>query len=308
MHYIIDIKEMIKSLKKQGLTIDDPKRLEKYLHNCNFHTLINGYSEIFLNPLKPQRYLKESSSNQIIALYNFDNNFSNHLLRYLLKIEKKLNTLVAYALINVYQIEDKCLLKLNPDYLKKKVFKNLNTNGSGWTFEYLIGQLVKFLEVNGDTNKYEAKNVKSNQEKWREVPLDLMCLTWSFTTTFLVFSSIDELLADYIADKFNVTVRNTSGFIDFIHNCLYLRNMISHGFKIYDLKPKYQSSMINKLYYDLFNVNIKTLGLYELLKLIEFFAEVPNFIEKTLHHFNQVDIHPQFKKKVNLFGTYHEEN
>ncbi len=300
MRSLVNIKAMIKSLKQKGLVIDDEQRLRKYISFYNYHTLIDGYSDIFLDSQKQNRYLKDASSNQIIDFYKFDINFSNHLLRFLLRIEKKLNTLLAYTIIDTYQIIDKCLLKLNPDYLKKKVFKNLDTTSADYTHETFFGQLTKYLKLNEETKKYEVKNAKGDMEKWKEVPLDLMCLTWSFSVTFTAFCSLDELLADQITSQFGLGSKNTSGFIDFINNCIYLRNIISHGFSLYNAKIKYQSVALNKLYQDIFNIKVKTITLYEMLKLIEFFTNEKDFISKTLYHFNKTSINDQFKQRINF--------
>ncbi|ASJ89217.1 MAG: abortive infection system AbiD/AbiF-like protein [Candidatus Malacoplasma girerdii] len=306
MRYIIDRKKIIKCLVKTGLTIDDEKRLIQAINHYNFNTLINGYSHIFLKKDKVNRYEKEASSNQIIDFYEFDLNFANHLLRYILKLEKQLNTAVAYCLIDVYQLHDHCLMKLNPQYIKEKILVNLDTVNPPISFDNFMNALVKHCAINDLTKAYKVKGTSDIYRMWSELPLDLMCVTWSFATTFNLFISLNSSLIDYIGEQFNVISRNTNGFIDFIHNLLIIRNKISHNYVIYNTQIEYQSNALNNLYNELFKVQVKHIGFYELLQMIEYFVNDYSIIKKTKMYFDKLKIKDQFKRRIMLFGVNNE--
>lgn len=129
-----------------------------------------------------------------------------------------------------------------------------------------------------------------------------MCLTWSFSTTLNVFLSLNEEVIRYIVDDFGVPNSNVSGFIDFMKNILYLRNLISHNYIIYNAKMKFQSGPLNKMYTDMFHEKVPHVGLREIALMIGKFVNLPNIIDRTYVEFDKLNIEPKFKERVMLFG------
>lgn len=128
-----------------------------------------------------------------------------------------------------------------------------------------------------------------------------MCLTWSFSTTLNVFLSLNEEVIRYIVDDFGVPNGNVSGFIDFMKNILYLRNLISHNYVIYNAKMKFQSASLNKLYMDMFHEHIDRVDLREIALMVGKFVQLPNFVNRTFLEFNKLNIKAKFKQRVKLF-------
>ena len=301
MKDIINFNAIVKYLERQNLRIDNKTKLKKYIEDNNFNTVIGGYSQIFFKENSKKIYDSEATSSQIIDFYQFDVDFANHVIRLLLRIEKKLNTSVAYTVINAFHIEDRCLFKLNPNFIKQNIFSNLKMVNPPIDFDRIIHLLVKYCETNDNTKVYKIKNTKDVFLTWSELPLDIMCLTWSFATTFSVFLALNDELTEAICEKFNLDRIYTSGFIDFIKNILYLRNLISHNYVLYNARIKYQSEAIKILYFHLFKVNVKHIGLIELLKMIEFFSNDDKLIKNTTLFFNKLKLKEKFKKRVKIF-------
>ena len=109
MKKIINTKDIIKDLQKHKLEIDDKKAFTKYIKNFNVNTVVANYSDIFYEDHAKKRYSKGVKSSYLIDLYKFDHDLGNHILRYILVVEKMLNTNVAYEIINNFQLKDKCL-------------------------------------------------------------------------------------------------------------------------------------------------------------------------------------------------------
>jgi hypothetical protein len=76
---IINSRSIIKDLIKNGLNVEDKQQLSYYVSNFNYNIFLKGYGKIFIGENK--RFDKEATDTQIIALYNFDMNMSNHILR-----------------------------------------------------------------------------------------------------------------------------------------------------------------------------------------------------------------------------------
>ena len=102
-------------------------------------------------------YAKGATSSQIINLYEFDFNFRNHVLRYILRIEKKINTHLSYAIINYFSIRDHCLLKLDMDFIKSKIFPNFYLIEPKLNFNDFISLLVSRCESNYIVKKFRKR-------------------------------------------------------------------------------------------------------------------------------------------------------
>lgn len=165
MKLIINTSKIIKQLQAHNLIIDDKQRFENVLFNCNYNTVIQGYSDIFYFDKSKKLYEKGASSNQIIEFYNFDINLGNHILRYILQIEKKLNTNIAYVLINTYHIPEKCLFKLPAELIRKIIFPNYKIANPMLTYDVFMKHLTKYLDTNEYTKKYHIKNASSYDQK-----------------------------------------------------------------------------------------------------------------------------------------------
>ena len=302
MKDIVNKKRIIKDLQHKGLKIDDKKRLEAALFSFNYNTVIVGYSDIFYSIDNPKRYDKVATSNQILELYEFDTNMGNHLLHYLLKVEKKLNTSVAYQIINQYHLKDKCLLKEDSEFIRKRIFPNLYQVQPPLAFDALIRILLKYLDTNEYTKNFRHKHESNIIYKWKDVPLDLMCLTWSFSTTYNVFLSLDKAIVSNIVNEFGVPDNNVAGFDDFIKNIIHIRNLITHNYVIYKADIKYQSEALYKMYYDITKKNTKIITIAEIIELIEYFTKTNTLISNTVRAFKQMKIKERFKLRVRPFA------
>ena len=96
------IEEQIQILKERGLIINEEKAIEILTEN-NYYYLINGYKDLFVEKRNEEEKYKENISlEEIYALYNFDSKLRINLLRYLLIIERRLDTYIAYEFSKVY--------------------------------------------------------------------------------------------------------------------------------------------------------------------------------------------------------------
>lgn len=87
------IEEQINILKSKGIIINNQKKAYKILLNNNYYNIINGYKDIFLNDNK---YIKNTSFEEIYSMYEFDRSLRNIFLEYILKIENQIRSLIAY--------------------------------------------------------------------------------------------------------------------------------------------------------------------------------------------------------------------
>ena len=77
------------------LTIQDTAYAEAMLKRIGYFTLIGGYKQPFKNPTT-RNYKDGVRFEDIVALYFFDENLRELFLKYILKIERHIRTLLAY--------------------------------------------------------------------------------------------------------------------------------------------------------------------------------------------------------------------
>jgi abortive infection bacteriophage resistance protein len=175
MRNIINFRDIIKDLSQRGLNIVDKSVLAYYIRNFNHNTFIEGYSVPFYDV--DNKYDKSASSDQLISLFKFDSDMANHILRFILVVEKIMNTNITYGIINEYGIQDKCLFKLDRRFIEHNIMPNINDILPRTNYDHLSLKLIKYLSTNTMTKKYSDRNSKDEVHRWRTCPLDLMCLT-----------------------------------------------------------------------------------------------------------------------------------
>lgn len=298
---VINSDYIIKNLENKGLFIDDHDTFKFYIDNFNYNTFIVYFGSFFEND---NDLYVNTSSNELIALYNFEKNFSNHLFRDMLILEKRLNTLVAISAINHFNIKDKCLLKHSINELRENIFPNVANIKPYTDLDKLLNKFTKFL----DNKKYHRyhQDIETNEvwEQWRNVPLDIMCLSWSFATTFNFFIAVNNNVKKEVLKMFNIERENIQGLFYFLENCINIRNSISHNIPVFDATIKYQNDELNKLYENVLNekINGSEFRLPHLVKLVSHFSNNNNTLEKTLENLKQIKLREEHKKKlINLF-------
>lgn len=158
MQNVINTRDIIKDLIKHNLNVDDKTSFNHYIKNFNFNTVITNYSDVFYSEPNKKMYDSEASSSHLISLYKFDRDLGNHMLRYILIIEKILNTNVAYEIINQFNIKDKCLFKINEKYITQNILSNFNQVETHLSLNMFLHSLVKYCSTNTVTKKYFNPN------------------------------------------------------------------------------------------------------------------------------------------------------
>lgn len=89
------IEEQIEILKTRGIIINEEKAKEILTEN-NYYYLINGYKDLFVDKNnESEKYKGNVTLEEIYSLYKFDSELRINLLRYILILERRLDTYVA---------------------------------------------------------------------------------------------------------------------------------------------------------------------------------------------------------------------
>lgn len=96
------IEEQIEILKERNLIVNEERAKEIFRDN-NYYYLINGYKDLFIDENSEEEKYKEGATlEEIFALYRFDSELRNAFLKYILKIERRMDTYIAYEFSKKY--------------------------------------------------------------------------------------------------------------------------------------------------------------------------------------------------------------
>ena len=104
-----NVDEEIQILQSRGLVITNAADAKAKLLSNNYYTVINGYKYPFLKKSttsQEEHFKKDASFDEIFSLYEFDCQLRALLLKYILRVEHKLKSIISHMFAGKYQIEE----------------------------------------------------------------------------------------------------------------------------------------------------------------------------------------------------------
>lgn len=102
-------RQLLSKLRARGMVISkgsQGSRAMRILEQENYYNVINGYKALFLEreatDIVDEKYKEGTTFDEVYALYCFDRELRNIYLRYLLKIENSLKTVISHEFSSVY--------------------------------------------------------------------------------------------------------------------------------------------------------------------------------------------------------------
>ena len=96
--------ELIDYLSSKGVVIADKEAALKKIERYTYYSIINSYKSIFKD--KNNNYINDVSFDEIYALFEFDKNLKNIILRFCLEIETVIKSAMANQISKVYGVKD----------------------------------------------------------------------------------------------------------------------------------------------------------------------------------------------------------
>lgn len=224
------IDEQIKLLIDRGITFNDVDAAKKLLLTNNYYNIINGYKDLFLD--ENDKYISGTTFEEIYALYDFDRSLREILLKYILKIENTLRTLISYYFSQEHG---------NDNYLRIdsfETFSNINTTEQTKLkrIEYIQELIIKIQQKTSkaiSTKDY----IKHYMLNYGFVPLWVLINIFSFGELSRFLEVMKQKERIKISVQFNCKEEE---LIQFVRIMNYYRNLCAHDERIYNTKvPKY---------------------------------------------------------------------
>lgn len=215
--FFLSYEEQLKKLREEkALNILDKDYALEMLKRYSYYSLISGYKKEFKNP-DTTLYRSDVYFEDIVALYEFDENLRGLFLKYLQKIDRQIKSYISYYFCEKYgELQEKYLDIYNYNYIGKN--------------KRDIDRLVQILGkyTNGHTDYHYINHAYI---KYNNVPL------WVLTNA-LTFGNISKF---YLVSKYDIQAkiaRNYTGIRESHLSKMLIvltqfRNICAHGERLY---------------------------------------------------------------------------
>ena len=279
------IEEQIEILKNKNLIISSKRKAYRILENNNYYYLINGYKELFVDKANNCGFITGTKLEELYAIYNFDGEIRLNFLKYILLIERRVNTYIAYEFSKQYG---------HKNYLANDNFNCTSRN------EELIKKFINDINLE---IKHQCKNGNSMLlhyiKSYKYIPLWVLIRIMTFGKVSKFYSFMKHKEQDAVARKFNIKRESLRVYLI---NLAIIRNVCAHDEKLYDIKLKLKISA-NK-YHSLLNIDSfkgnYTKGVKDLFSVVLMLKELLE--EKEFKRFYKVLIKDigKLKKKIHV--------
>ena len=196
----------------------DKENAKDILSRIGYFPLMEGYKHLFRKQ-NSNIYKTETTFDEIVNLYYFDEKLRELFLRYLLRIERHLRTLISYYFVECYGISQDEYLNVN-NYNKARKYKNV------------INKLVVILEKTTNTTDYNYINYY--RETYGNLPLWVTTNVLTFGSLSKMFTVLPQSIKSRICKHFNNINQNQMD--SFLSVLTKYRNVCAHGECLFSYK------------------------------------------------------------------------
>lgn len=238
--------ELINYLLSKGVVVSDKKDALEKIERYTYYSIVNTYKNIFKD--KNGNYINNVSFDEIYALFEFDKNLKNIVLKYCLEIETVIKSIMANQISKVYDIKD---------YLNTSNWDNrINTDIK----ESLLKKINK--EIEKDYNVHTA--VTHYIDNYGFVPPFVLVKILTFDVASSYYGLLKQSDRQAIAKYFKISDKLLK---QILKNLTIIRNIAAHSDRLYNYTSKFYLSfkIIDKNYIKSDNIT----NLYMVVRCME---------------------------------------
>lgn len=204
------IDEQVQILKNKNLIVEDIEYTKDILLRENYF-FIMGYRNLFLKP-KESKFISGVTFDELYALFIFDRNFRNIILKNIFVIENELKSVVSYQLSKKYGYREK-------DYLNSKNFTADKEKAR--RVKDLLDKMRRQIRINASTHNATMHYITN----YGYIPLWVLVKVLSFGIVCELYTILKKEDQIEIADVFNTTPQILSEILILLSN---YRNLCAH--------------------------------------------------------------------------------
>lgn len=238
--------ELINYLLSKGIIVSNKKDALEKIERYTYYSVVNTYKNIFKD--KNGNYINNVSFDEIYALFEFDKNLKNIVLKYCLEIETVIKSIMANQISKVYGIKD---------YLNTSNWNDrINTDIK----ESLLRKINK--EIEKDYNVHTA--VTHYIDNYGFVPPFVLVKILTFGVASSYYGLLKQSDRQAIAKYFKISDKLLK---QILKNLTTIRNIAAHSDRLYNYTSKFYLSfkLIDKNYIKSDNIT----NLYMVIRCME---------------------------------------
>lgn len=210
-------------LYKKQLNISDLSFANKKLHDIGYYSLIDGYKDIFYNPMT-RTYEKDTNFSDIVALYEFDENLRSLVFKYICHIEQKIRSLISYSFCEAFSENQSAYLDSSNYNVSKK-------NGRE------ISKLISILDYEANKNT-EHSYVVYQRNTYGNVPLWVIMKTLTLGQTSKMYSFMQPSIKAKVSIHYkNITEKE---LIQYLKILTVFRNICAHNERLFSFETRFE--------------------------------------------------------------------
>ena len=204
------IDEQIQILKDKNLIIEDIDNTKEVLLRENYF-FIMGYRKLFLKQ-KENKFISGVTFDELYALFIFDRNFRNIILKNILVIENELKSVISYQLSKKYGYKEK-------EYLNPKNFTS--DKDKVRRVKDLLEKMKRQIRINASTHNATMHYVSN----YGYIPLWVLVKVLSFGIVCELYTILKKEDQIEVADIFETTPQVLGDILILLSN---YRNLCAH--------------------------------------------------------------------------------
>lgn len=210
----------IEKLKtEKNLIITDSDLAIEILQNISYYGLIGGYKYPFID-IHTRKYINGACFEDIVALYEFDEELRGIFFKYLCRVERKMRSFISYHFCQKHGEYQK-------EYLDFNNYSQLPKNKNG------IIKLIKMLDMMANKNK-DHEYLVYQRNKYHNVPLWVLMNTLTFGQISKMFEFLPQNMQGTICRDFGNVRKNE--MIKYLKVLTLYRNVCAHNERLFSYR------------------------------------------------------------------------
>lgn len=238
--------ELIDYLSSKGVVITDKEDALKKIERYTYYSIVNSYKSIFKD--KNNNYINDVSFDEIYALFEFDKNLKNLMLKFCLEIETVIKSAMANQISKVYGVKD---------YLNTSNWDNsIDDDIKEILYEKINNEIKKDYKVHTAVTHYI--------DKYGFVPPFVLVKILTFGVASSYYGLLKQSDRQAIAKYFKISDKLLK---QILKNLTTIRNIAAHSDRLYNYTSKFYLSfkLIDNTYTKPDNIT----NLYMVIRCIE---------------------------------------
>ena len=210
----------INKLKNEkNLIITNPDFAMNSLQNLSYYALIDGYKHPFIN-LHTRKYINSSRFEDIVTLYEFDEDLRGIFFKHLCRIERKVRSSISYYFCKKHG-------ERQEKYLDSNNYNNISKHQKG------IIKLIQMLNMLAKQNK-DHEYLIYQRNKYHNVPLWVIVNALTFGQISKMYEFLPQNMQGKICQDFENVKKNE--MIKYLRVLTLYRNVCAHNERLFSYR------------------------------------------------------------------------